>query len=70
MKMRTDATHVLAAVRAINRVVCVGETLAPRLTHWQKSRRNGYAPLFPMSGMNAMPIELESTDAPYGLALK
>jgi transposase len=25
-RQRTDATHVLAAVRAINRVVCVGET--------------------------------------------
>lgn len=32
-RQRTDATHVLAAVRAISRVVCVGETLAPRLTH-------------------------------------
>lgn len=28
---RTDATHVLAAVRAINRVVCVGETMRAAL---------------------------------------
>ena len=26
-KQRTDSTHVLAAVRALNRVECVGETL-------------------------------------------
>src|SRR2546421_8385797 len=26
-RQRTDATHVLAAVRAVNRVVCVGETM-------------------------------------------
>jgi transposase len=30
-RQRTDATHVLAAVRAINRVVCVGETLRAAL---------------------------------------
>jgi transposase len=30
-RQRTDATHVLAAVRAINRVVCVGETLCAAL---------------------------------------
>src|SRR5437868_5914598 len=30
-RQRTDATHVLAAVRAVNRVVCVGETM--RATH-------------------------------------
>ena len=28
---RTDATHVLAAVRAVNRVVCVGETMRAAL---------------------------------------
>jgi len=26
-KQRTDSTHVLAKIRAINRLVCVGETL-------------------------------------------
>ena len=26
-RQRTDATHVVAAIRAMNRVVCVGETL-------------------------------------------
>src|SRR5258708_9196168 len=30
-RQRTDATHVLAAVRAINRVVCVGETMRAAL---------------------------------------
>ena len=30
-RQRTDATHVLAAVRATNRVVCVGETLRAAL---------------------------------------
>jgi hypothetical protein len=30
-QQRTDATHVLAAVRVINRVVCVGETLRAAL---------------------------------------
>jgi transposase len=30
-RQRTDATHVLAAVRAINRVVCVGETMRATL---------------------------------------
>src|SRR5712692_3524328 len=30
-RQRTDATHVLAAVRAVNRVVCVGETLRATL---------------------------------------
>jgi transposase len=30
-RQRTDATHVLAAVRATNRVVCVGETLRATL---------------------------------------
>jgi transposase len=31
-RQRTDATHVLAAVRAVNRVVCVGETMRAALT--------------------------------------
>lgn len=26
-KQRTDSTHVLAKIRALNRVLCVGETL-------------------------------------------
>ncbi len=30
-RQRTDATHVLAAVRTINRVVCVGETMRAAL---------------------------------------
>src|SRR3989440_8564307 len=30
-RQRTDATHVLAAVRAINRVICVGETMRAAL---------------------------------------
>jgi len=30
-RQRTDATHVLAAVRAVNRVVCVGETMRAAL---------------------------------------
>lgn len=30
-RQRTDATHILAAVRAVNRVVCVGETLRATL---------------------------------------
>lgn len=30
-RQRTDATHVLAKVRALNRVVCVGETLRAAL---------------------------------------
>lgn len=30
-RQRTDATHVLASVRAINRVVCVGETMRATL---------------------------------------
>lgn len=30
-RQRTDATHILAAVRAVNRVVCVGETLRAAL---------------------------------------
>ena len=30
-RQRTDATHVVAAVRAINRVVCVGETMRAAL---------------------------------------
>jgi transposase len=30
-RQRTDATHVLAAVRAINRVICVGETMRATL---------------------------------------
>ena len=30
-RQRTDATHVLAAVRAINRIVCVGETMRAAL---------------------------------------
>ncbi len=30
-RQRTDATHVLAAVRAVNRVVCVGETMRATL---------------------------------------
>ena len=30
-RQRTDATHVLAAVRATNRVVCVGETMRAAL---------------------------------------
>jgi transposase len=33
-RQRTDATHVLAAVRAINRVVCVGETMRATLNSW------------------------------------
>lgn len=30
-RQRTDATHVLAAIRAMNRVVCVSETLRAAL---------------------------------------
>jgi transposase len=30
-KQRTDSTHVLAKIRALNRVLCVGETLRPAL---------------------------------------
>jgi transposase len=30
-QQRTDSTHVLAKIRAINRLVCVGETLRPAL---------------------------------------
>ena len=30
-RQRTDATHVLAKVRALNRIVCVGETLRAAL---------------------------------------
>ncbi len=30
-RQRTDATHVLAAVRAVNRIVCVGETMRAAL---------------------------------------
>ena len=30
-RQRTDATHVLGAVRAINRVICVGETMRAAL---------------------------------------
>jgi transposase len=30
-KQRTDSTHVLAAVRAINRLQCVGETMRSAL---------------------------------------
>ena len=32
-KQRTDATHVLAAIRTLNRLECLGETLAHTLQH-------------------------------------
>jgi transposase len=32
-KQRTDATHVLAAIRTLNRLECLGETLATTLQH-------------------------------------
>ncbi|MDQ2998222.1 MAG: IS1182 family transposase, partial [Chloroflexota bacterium] len=31
MRSRTDATHVLAAIRTLNRLECLGETLAHTL---------------------------------------
>jgi transposase len=45
---RTDSTHVLAAVRALNRLECVGETLRPALSAmrslcWLRSPRTGCA---------------------------
>jgi transposase len=33
-RQRTDSTHVLAKIRALNRLVCVGETLRAALNSW------------------------------------
>ena len=46
-RQRTDATHVLAAVRATNRVVCVGETLRAALNTPGRSRAAVAALLYP-----------------------
>jgi transposase len=47
-RQRTDATHVLGAVRAINRVICVGETMRAALNsiaevapEWLRSAGSG-----------------------------
>jgi transposase len=33
-RQRTDSTHVLGAIRALNRLECVGETLRHALNRW------------------------------------
>ena len=41
-RQRTDSTHVLAAIRTLRRLECVGETIGMRSTSWQKWLQTGY----------------------------
>ncbi len=50
-RQRTDSTHVLAAVRVLNRLERVGETLRAALNEWRPSRRTGWHPRPGMRGM-------------------
>lgn len=54
-RQRTDSTYVLAAVRALNRLVGVWETLRHCSTAWWWSRRIGCAPCANRRGMSATP---------------
>ncbi len=40
-RQRTDSTHVLAAIRAVTRLECAGETFRATLTPWPLRRQNG-----------------------------
>lgn len=53
-RMRTDSTHVLAAVRKLNRVELVAETLRALWKSSLRPTRNGWRPWSQQGGQNAM----------------
>jgi transposase len=53
-RQRTDATHVLARVRAVNRLECVGETLRHALNSLAIAAPSGYKPTARRNGSGAM----------------
>jgi transposase len=55
-RQRTDSTHVLAKIRALNRVLCVWETSVQRSIVWPSSRQTGYGLTAILNGWNAMAL--------------
>ena len=52
-QQRTDSTHVLAAIRVMNRLELVAETLRPRSTNWATVAPAWLQAMAPSRGMNA-----------------
>ena len=60
-RQRTDSTHVLAAVRVLNRLEKVGETMRHALTVWPSLRPTGCNRSLLLNGTNAMPVAWKTT---------
>ena len=52
-RQRADSTHVLAAIRTLNRLELIGETMRAALTSWPVSLSTGFRGWPPRHGMNA-----------------
>jgi len=63
-KQRTDSTHVLAAIRTMNRLECVAETLRAALNSLAVWFLTGCVLRFRVSGMTAMEAERKSIAFP------
>ena len=63
-RQRTDSTHVLGAIHALNRLENVGETLRHALNVLLRWPRNGCRPTCSRSGLIAMPSASRTTGSP------